>query len=174
MNHTGSRPARTAIELAPLGWQVVDDGVMGGLSRGQVGLENGRMLFRGELSTANGGGFSSIRGTLAEPLEARQLAGFRLLAAGDGREYQLRLRDSLDSNAVAFQAHFVAGAEARWAELRLTDFEPVIRGRRVEVLPPLNHRVVRHLGFMLRSDRAGPFRLEVEALEAIWEPLVDG
>lgn len=167
MNTPDSAPARATIDLARMDWQVVDDGVMGGLSRGEVRLESGRLVFRGQLSTANGGGFSSIRGTLPHPLEARQLAGFRLLAFGDGREYQLRLRDSLDSNAIAFQALFHAAPEARRIEFGMADFEPVIRGRRVEVLPPLSGRVVRHLGFMLRSDRPGPFKLEIEALEAL-------
>ncbi len=45
-----------------LRWQVVNDGVMGGLSRGSVKVTEGHtLLFAGETSLRNNGGFSSIR-----------------------------------------------------------------------------------------------------------------
>jgi hypothetical protein len=47
------------------------------------------------------------------------------------------------------------------------DFEAVIRGRRVETLPGLRHRSVRHLGFMLTSKRPGPFALTVHRIETV-------
>ena len=45
-----------------LGWGVVDDGVMGGLSRGKLAYtEQGTLVFSGDLSLENNGGFSSLR-----------------------------------------------------------------------------------------------------------------
>ena len=44
------------------GWYVVDDGVMGGRSRGKLQIENNDTgLFSGTISLDNYGGFSSIR-----------------------------------------------------------------------------------------------------------------
>ena len=44
------------------GWYVIDDGVMGGRSRGQLEIENDDIgLFSGRISLQNYGGFSSIR-----------------------------------------------------------------------------------------------------------------
>ena len=43
-------------------WYVVDDGVMGWLSRGQLTMnDSGNCLFKGYVTTENNGGFSSIR-----------------------------------------------------------------------------------------------------------------
>ena len=43
-------------------WYVVDDGVMGGLSRGEITInDSGNCLFKGYVTTENNGGFSSIR-----------------------------------------------------------------------------------------------------------------
>ena len=44
-------------------WQVVDDGVMGGLSKGNFKSDKkkGNLIFAGNLSLENNGGFSSIR-----------------------------------------------------------------------------------------------------------------
>ena len=43
------------------GWTAVNDGVMGGVSRGGAKLIDGSLHFRGILSLDNNGGFSSIR-----------------------------------------------------------------------------------------------------------------
>lgn len=49
-------------EADSLGWRVVDDGVMGGLSKGKVQIsKEGIMTFSGKLSLENNGGFSSLR-----------------------------------------------------------------------------------------------------------------
>ena len=49
-------------EIGTNSWNVVDDGVMGGLSQGALILsETGNALFTGTIRTENNGGFSSIR-----------------------------------------------------------------------------------------------------------------
>lgn len=44
------------------GWWVMNDGVMGGLSRGAASLTENSLILKGEISLANNGGFSSVRG----------------------------------------------------------------------------------------------------------------
>jgi hypothetical protein len=43
-------------------WRVVNDGVMGGLSKGVLTYAENSLIFEGELSLANNGGFASIQG----------------------------------------------------------------------------------------------------------------
>merc|ERR1719201_3033422 len=69
-------------------WNVVLDGVMGGLSTGNVSTKNGKMMFYGTTSLANNGGFSSVR----TGIMPGSLTGFntlRLRVKGDGRTYIL-------------------------------------------------------------------------------------
>lgn len=42
-------------------WSVTNDGVMGGLSKGQAYLSDSSVVFQGEVSLENNGGFSSLR-----------------------------------------------------------------------------------------------------------------
>ena len=44
-----------------LSWNIVDDTVMGGRSRGSFKINNNLGEFKGYLSLANNGGFSSVR-----------------------------------------------------------------------------------------------------------------
>ncbi|MGB0347251.1 MAG: CIA30 family protein [Balneolaceae bacterium] len=42
-------------------WRIINDGVMGGISIGQAGLDENSLLFVGQLSFENNGGFASLR-----------------------------------------------------------------------------------------------------------------
>ena len=73
-----------------LQWRVVNDGVMGGLSEGNVAFtEAGELVFVGNLSLENNGGFSSIRSNKVS-LDFSRAEGLARRVKGDGRTYQLR------------------------------------------------------------------------------------
>ncbi len=77
-------------ESDSLSWRVVDDGVMGGLSKGDFGVSDGGVLtFRGTLSLENNGGFSSIR-TEKVKMDLSGADGLLVRVKGDGRTYQMR------------------------------------------------------------------------------------
>ena len=64
-------------EVEKLPWRIVLDGVMGGLSTGNIEVDSGVMSFTGQTSLQNNGGFSSIRAPLEmgsiQPGEVRGL-----------------------------------------------------------------------------------------------------
>ena len=152
-------------------WQIINDGVMGGLSRSTVRCGDDGVLFSGTLSTANNGGFASIRSRLQRPV--RGLRQVRLCYSGDGLRYQLRLRDSEDASSAAWRACFDTGAERRTIVLHAADFEPVVRGRRVVVLPGLAERQLCFVGLMLTRDQPGPFALTVHSIELVGDESPD-
>ena len=66
-------------------WTSVNDGVMGGISKGGfTRSEQGTLLFRGELSLENNGGFASIRLKQTE-LDLSGTNTLVIKAKGDGR-----------------------------------------------------------------------------------------
>lgn len=78
-------------------WELEDDVVMGGESKGHFRLtEEGHGLFYGEISTANNGGFSSIVHTLEEIIDVDGYRAFTVRLRGDGRPYTFRVRGSAD------------------------------------------------------------------------------
>ncbi len=95
----------------------VDDVVMGGRSRSRAAAESGRLVFTGEVSLAQGGGFASIR-SRPERLGLAGHDGLVLRLLCDGHRYKLNLwhEDALDG--LTWQAPFetVAG---EWRELGL-------------------------------------------------------
>jgi len=77
-------------ESDSLGWRVVNDGVMGGLSKGQIKVsKDGILTFSGNLSLENNGGFSSMRTEKLE-MDLSQAEGLVTRVKGYGRTDQMR------------------------------------------------------------------------------------
>ena len=145
-----------------LGWQTVNDNVMGGRSVGGFRVEEGVLLFSGATNT-NGGGFSSIRST-PTALELDDAEGVKLRIRGDGRTYTFRLETG---RGVTYWAEFRTRGGDDWEEVQVpfADFTPRWRGQLLDG-PPLDRAAVESLGIMIYDNQDGPFRLEVDWIES--------
>ena len=145
-------------------WYVVNDSVMGGISNSQVLYENDNLVFTGNVSLANNGGFASIR-TLLD-LQSQDITKIMLRIKGDGQTYQLRLRTNEYMDGAAYTRSF-STTKSEWLNIEFLpeDFQLTYRGRLLEQQPTINFKDVRQLGFMIAGKQAGEFRLEVEKIE---------
>ena len=139
-----------------LGWGVVDDGVMGGLSQGNLEFtKRGTLVFSGDLSLDNNGGFSSLR-TGDLNLDLSDSAGLLARVKGDGRKYQVRLASDARYRGmeVSFMAEF-ATKKDEWVEVRVP-FDQLVgswRGRSLEE-ETFNPATVQRLGLILADKKA--------------------
>lgn len=148
-------------------WQVVNDGVMGGLSEGKLTQSAaGTMIFSGMLSLENNGGFSTFRsGDLKLDLSGD--LGLLLRVKGDGRTYQARLAtDALFRGMeVSFAADF-ATQKGEWIEVKVpfASFKGSFRGLDLpkEKLEPAK---VRRISILLGDKKQGPFELEIDSIQ---------
>ena len=148
-------------------WLSVNDGVMGGISRGSFRITDDKTLeFSGNLSLENRGGFASIR-TRPADLEMDGYDTIALRVKGDGRTYNFNLRTSSSRAAGSYRAPMKTQKNT-WQEIRisLNDFEYTAYGRRVRGVEPLRADNVQSVGFTLSDKKAGPFRLEVSWIRA--------
>lgn len=145
-----------------LDWRVVNDNVMGGRSVGSFQIAGGVLVFSGATNT-DGGGFSSLR-TGAQDFKLGAFQGLRLRVRGDGRTYTFRL--STDKTGVSYWARFSA-QQGCWqdVELPFASFWANWRGRRLEKAPVVPADI-RELGIMINDKQDGPFKLEVDSIQA--------
>lgn len=149
------------------GWQILNDGVMGGVSSSRFEIIGGLAVFQGTVSLANNGGFASVRSPLIPP----RLCGcdtFVLRVRGDGHRYKFTVRMQSSFDSAIYQSVF-APAPAAWEELRLpfADFVPTFRGRTLTGEPPLDSAGIVSVGFLISEKQAGPFRLEIAWIQAV-------
>ena len=148
-------------------WRVVNDGVMGGLSRGEIIMtDSATAVFQGILSLENNGGFSSTR-TLPRPYNLDGYDGITLRVRGDGNTYQLRLRLDDRFDGVAYRSSFQTKAD-EWmtVEIPFSECVPVFRGRELSDVGPVVPARIQQIGFLVSDKQAGPFRLEVDWIKA--------
>ncbi len=144
-------------------WRVVNDGVMGGLSQGEVRLAENSVIFEGKVSLENNGGFSSYRSPVQNmDLSAYQKVIIRYKSQGIACDFTLAT--STQFYRPNFKARLAKNTSA-WqvSEFSLREIPAFQLGR------PLNYtlseedlsRVLR-LGFITGEKKAGPFRLEID------------
>lgn len=147
-------------------WPSINDGVMGGVSDGEMVVAGGIATFRGEVSFDNNGGFASVR---SRP-RLHDLSGYEgvvVRVRGDGRRYGLRLRTDAAFEGVSYQA-LIEPPAGEWADIAVPfgDFQPVFRGRALPDHPPLDPARITTFGFMI-SRQEGPFRLDITAIAVL-------
>jgi Complex I intermediate-associated protein 30 (CIA30) len=157
-------------------WGALDDVVMGGTSASSLKLQDGLAVFTGIVSTANSGGFASIRTRNFEPpLDLGSYSGLELQVKGDGQRYKFLIRDedSWDSLAYAYSFDTVAD---QWTTVRIPFnlMVPVFRAKTVDNGKSLNTSRLRSLQLMLSKFeyngalnphfQPGEFRLSVQTI----------
>lgn len=149
-------------------WQTVNDGVMGGVSEGNVRMTKDNTLeFFGNLSLENNGGFASTR-TRASKLDLSQYEALVLKVRGDGRPYFFNIHVPTRQIAFSYRAKF-ATEKGKWQDIRipLTNFKATSFGREVSDAAPLDPKNVESIGFLLADKQAGPFKLEVAWIKGV-------
>lgn len=143
-------------------WVVVDDGVMGGLSKGSITLnENGHAEFKGYVTTENNGGFSSIRYNFTN----RNVSNYThvvLKLKGDKKNYQFRLKKSKYDRASYITTFKTSGD---WEEIRipLIDFYPSFRGYRLK-RPNYDSTGMEEIAFLIANKKNENFKLTIDKI----------
>jgi NADH dehydrogenase [ubiquinone] 1 alpha subcomplex assembly factor 1 len=151
-----------------LNWQIINDGVMGGLSEGGFRINADQTAdFYGLVSLQNNGGFTSVRAVLYEAISGK----FRKIIVrvkGDGKRYSFRLRTDQNFDGVAFASTFQT-VSGEWTEHEFSpdDFTPTFRGRTLTNLPPLKDLQIRQIGFLIAEKQSGSFILKIDRITGI-------
>jgi hypothetical protein len=141
-------------------WLVVNDGVMGGLSRGTFMLsESGTAIFSGTVSLENNGGFSSIRYNPGK-IDVEGFSTLELYLKGDGKNYQVRIREK-SSDYFSYIYTFQTSGEWETIKVPLAEMYPSFRGRTLN-LPNYSGKSMMELTFLIGNKKAESFRLELQ------------
>ena len=144
------------------GWYVVNDGVMGGLSKGTMELNtDGHGVFQGTVRLENNGGFSSVR----YPFETIRVSEYDYLVLrvkGDGKRYQLRAK-SRKGQYYSYVSYFQTSGQWETIKVPLRDMYPVFRGNRLNQ-PDYDGVQLEEIGFLIGNKKAETFRLEIDSI----------
>jgi monofunctional biosynthetic peptidoglycan transglycosylase len=151
-----------------LEWQIINDGVMGGLSEGLFRINPDHTAdFQGNVSLENNGGFASVRALLKEA-SSGNFKKIVVRIKGDGKIYSFRIRSDRNFDGVAYACNFRT-IEDEWTEYEYTptDFTPTFRGRILSNVVPLKETQINQIGFLIAEKQSGHFELKIDWIKII-------
>jgi hypothetical protein len=141
-------------------WNIVDDGVMGGLSAGRFRInEAGHGEFSGTVSLENNGGFSSLRYSF-NPVETSNHSKFIIRLKGDGKNYQFRVK-SQANEYYSYICTFTTTGDWQTVEIPFAILYPSFRGRTLN-MPNYPGKQLEEIGFLIGNKKPERFQLEVD------------
>jgi hypothetical protein len=141
-------------------WLIVNDGVMGGISKSSLELTNvGHGRFSGHVSMANNGGFASIQ--LNKTIKLAEEKKFIVLRIkGDGKRYEFRLKGDI-SQSQSYVQQFDTSGEWENIKLEISKFYPQFRGRKLNI-PNFNFKNIEELSFLIANKQEEDFELLID------------
>ena len=148
-------------------WNIVNDDVMGGISSSYLSInDENNLIFNGNLSLKNNGGFASSRLNFnKETLTG--IKSFKMRIKGDGNIYKLRLRQN--NRRASYSCDFKS-LKDKWIEIviSLEDFKPSWRGYTYNDYPDLEIEEINSMGIQISDKQEGEFNLEIKYIKAIY------
>ncbi|MDA8581771.1 CIA30 family protein [Schleiferiaceae bacterium] len=141
-------------------WAVVNDGVMGGLSKGALEITGeGHGRFSGTVSLENYGGFTSIR-CAVEDIAVSEDSKIQLRIKGDGKDYQFRVKHKARDYQSYITTFSTTGA---WEtiEITLNDLYPSWRGQKLD-MPNFDRSSINEFTFLIANKRNETFELLID------------
>ncbi len=168
-----SAPAAGPAVLVDLGdpaavatWTTVNDPVMGGRSTSTVTFGDGGLVFSGDISLDNNGGFASARGPIDPELGSRATGAtsLRVRALGDGKTYVLKVETGQPWSYI--QRFSTEAGVRRTYDLPVGGFQPVGRFLDpVPIAPSLDPSIISRVSIYILDKQEGPFQLVVSAID---------
>lgn len=146
-------------------WVIIDDGVMGGLSKGNIKLnKNGNGVFSGTISTDNNGGFSLLK----HQFNIKKVQNYKRIALrvkGDKKSYQFRIKSS-KQDYYSFVAMFSTSGAWETIVFSFNDFEPQFRGRFLDK-PNYDGETMEEIAFLIGNKTNEEFQLEIKSIKLL-------
>lgn len=145
-------------------WMVINDGVMGGVSRGMFRKGEGDgVVFSGTVSLENSGGFSSVSSRPGKSVDLSGFTGIAIRCRGDGKTYKATLKNDTRFTGFTYQFSFTP-PKGEWMVVNapFDQFQAFFRGQKVSDAPPVDRSDIQAFGFIIADKQAGPFSFEIE------------
>ena len=143
-------------------WRVVNDDVMGGVSKSQV-YENldGYIEFSGSVSTDNNGGFASLRYNCGK-IKLEDNTKIILKIKGDGKKYQLRIKAN-NEDYFSYNSPFTTSGEWEEISINLNMMYPSFRGSRLK-MENFNQKEIEQISILIGNKKNEDFKLIIDSI----------
>lgn len=143
-------------------WNVVNDGVMGGLSQGKLTYTENSVIFDGKLSLANNGGFASFQGNRGD-YDLSKYDKVTIKHRGYGGTFGFRLKTSEPFYMPYYKVEFSPTEEWQESSFDLSEMpEWRLADKTGEKISQDDLAEIIRMGVIKSDKKTDPFQLEID------------
>ena len=147
------------------GWYIINDGVMGGLSKGQARFTEQGVLFYGNVSLENNGGFTSLRAPFGD-YDLSEYTQFTIKYRSMGISMALQMEEDRRFYYPNFKVKLPKSEEWITKTFTLIATPQYRMGYATgKLMQPSDQSNIIRLGFITDEKKAGDFEFEVAYVE---------
>lgn len=163
-SHSHEKPTGTG--MMDLDWYPLNDGVMGGVSTGSIKRIGNDLVYKGQLSLENNGGFSTVRANVHKH-EGEAKTGVMIKVMGSaGRSFKLNLgKSTSDMNLHTWTYMMDVTNEWKTIKVPFEAFKHQIMGRAPGVIEPIAAGDIEKVSISISDKNTTPFELTIGAIE---------
>jgi monofunctional biosynthetic peptidoglycan transglycosylase len=138
---------------------------MGGLSSSKVLVENDKIIFTGNVSLKNNGGFASLRSPVKD-YNFKNFSGIEIKIKGDGKLYSISMKETSYFTGYFYTASFETKAD-EWMTIKLTfdKFKLYYFGRKINSNSRVPLENIKEISFLIGDKQEGNFVVVIDYIK---------
>lgn len=143
-------------------WRIVIDGVMGGLSSSKAVIKDDKIVFSGNVSLENNGGFASLRSPFKD-YNFEKFAGLEIKIKGDGKRYGFSMKETTYFNGYFYTSTFETKKD-EWIVIQIpfNQFKLYYYGKETNSTKKIPLNNIKEISLLIGDKQAGEFKTEID------------
>jgi hypothetical protein len=155
----------TSIMKSSNKWNIINDDVMGGLSSSKILVDTNTIIFSGDVSLENNGGFASLRSPLKN-YNFSEFAGLEIRLKADGKRYSISMKETAYFTGYFYTASFeTKNNEWMTVKLPFDQFKLYYFGREINSNAKIPLSKIKEISFLIGDKQKGEFVAEIDYLK---------
>jgi NADH dehydrogenase [ubiquinone] 1 alpha subcomplex assembly factor 1 len=146
-------------------WRIVNDGVMGGLSSSKAVTKDDKIIFSGNVSLENNGGFASLRSPVKD-YNFEKFARLEIKLKGDGKRYSFSMKETTYFNGYCYTCSFETKKD-EWIVVQITfnEFKLYYYGKETSSNKKIPLNNIKEISLLIGDKQEGSFNAEIDYIK---------
>lgn len=146
-------------------WRIVNDGVMGGLSSSSVSVNDDKIIFTGNVSLENNGGFASLRSPVKN-YNFENFSGIEIKIKGGGKRYSISMKETSYFTGYFYTTTFETKKD-EWMVVQLTfnQFKLYYYGREKNSNDKIPLNNIKEISLLIGDKQEGRFQSSIDYIK---------
>jgi hypothetical protein len=152
----------SSIMLTKNQWRIVNDGVMGGLSSSKSLVKDEKIIFSGNVSLENNGGFASLRSPVKD-YDFSEFTGLELKLKTDGKRYSISMKETSYFTGYFYTKSFETKKD-EWiiVQIPFDQFKLYYFGKETNSSKKIPLNNIKEISLLIGDKQEGEFKAEID------------